>query len=139
MPNVVKRLPEWRENLHAYLVASHTHKLVPGKYDCALDAATAVKAMTGKDFARGFRGYRTFAEGIRKLRAKGFRDHVALASSIFVPIPWSQAKVGDLAIIPTPEGDALGVVIGDKISVFGPGGRGTVPLHTAISALRVGL
>lgn len=139
MSKSITRLPDWRERLAEYLASSHKLKLVPGKHDCALEAAAAVRAMTGKDFSRGFRGYKTFAGGVRKLRDKGFHDHVALAGSIFDEVHWSKARVGDLAVIDTDEGDALGVVIGDKISVFGPGGRGTVPLDQATKSFKVGI
>lgn len=131
------RLPDWRQRLIDYVVATAAEPFAPGKHDCALAAANAVKAMTGRDFARGFRGYRTMAEGQRKLRAKGFADHIALAAEHFEEVAPSLAQVGDIAVVQGDDGLALGIVQGELIYVTARNGRALVPLTSAIRAFRV--
>ena len=132
------RRSDWREALTAYLVGTAAEPFVPGKADCALFAAGAVKAMTGQDFAHGFLGYRTTKGGLKKLMAKGYADHVALAASVLEEIPPAFAQVGDVAVVPGDDGtDALGIVQGEMIYVSAPAGRGLVPLTSATRAFRV--
>ena len=132
------RRPDWREALTAYLIETAGVPFAEGQNDCALFAAGAVKAMTGQDFARGFRGYRTTKGGLKKLMAKGFEDHVALAASVLEEIPPAFAQVGDVAVVPGDDGtDALGIVQGEMIYVSAPTGRALVPLTSATRAFRV--
>jgi hypothetical protein len=142
----MKRHPDWQARLVAYVVPMMSAPFSPGRVDCALFAAGGVKAMTGKDFARGFRGYRTLRAGLKKLREKGFADHVALAAARLPevthegqPAP-AMAQVGDVAVVETEEGPALGLVQGEAVYVMGPAGLGLVPLTDprVIRAFRVG-
>ena len=102
-----------------------------GVNDCALFAAGAVKAMTGFDPARGFRGYRSEAEGLRKVKAKGFADHVAVFEARFERA--TRLCAGDIAVIETGEIRALGVVQGRGIYVMHPE-RGLVLLPLSHAA-----
>lgn len=131
------RLPDWRQRLIDHIVATAAEPFKPGAHDCALAAANAVKAMTGKDYARGFRGYRTVAEGLRKLKAKGYEDHVALVAEHFEEIPPAMAQVGDIAVVQGDDGLALAIVQGELLYVTGPQGRALVPLTSAMRAFRV--
>lgn len=133
----MKRLPDWRTRLTAYVVDTAHDPFVPGKTDCALWAAGAVEAMTGEDLARGFRGYRTIAGGWKKLKAKGFVDHVALLASVLEEIPPAFAQVGDVAVVAGEDGPALGIVQGELIYVSAPAGRSLLPLSHARRAFRV--
>lgn len=129
------RLPYWQVRLTDWLTATARLPFRPGRHDCALFAAGAVRAMTGVDMARGFRGYRTLAEGKRFLRAKGFGDHIALAASVF-PIS-TTPHPGDLAVVATPDGPALGVVQGRAVYVVAPVGWSLAPLDAAVQFFEV--
>lgn len=131
------RLPDWRGRLAAYLDETARTAFRPGKHDCALFAAGAVHAMTGTDHAKGWRGYRTLAEGRKRLAEKGYADHIALIADTLEEIPPSLAAAGDLAIVEGDDDAALGVVLGEMISVLRPDGRGLVPLTDAKRAFRV--
>lgn len=133
----MSRRADWRRQLMAYLAAAAGRKFRPGRHDCALFVAGAVEAMTDVDHARGFRGYRTLAEGQRKLAQKGHDDHVALAASRFEEVPPLMARPGDVAVVPVEGGAALGIVQGASIYLVGPDGFGTVPLTAADRAFRV--
>jgi hypothetical protein len=124
----MKRLPDWRSRLLAYI---ETHRRQPFQYgvaDCATFAAGAVEAMTGVDPAAGFRGYTTFEGGIKRLRQAGINDHIAMAAKLFRIAPHPQARMGDLAVLETDDGPALGVVGGSFAMFLRPDGLGTVDL-----------
>lgn len=131
------RYDDWRPRLTAYLAGVSRTPFEYGKHDCALFAAGAVEAMTGEDVARGFRGYRTLKAGVKKARAKGFRDHVEIFAKRFDEVPVAMAQVGDVAIVPGDDGLAVGIVQGEQIYVAAPRGIGLVPLLTAKQAFRV--
>lgn len=140
----LKRKPDWQARLISYIGAQAGRPYAEGDWDCALFAAGAVRAMTGRDLARGWRGYRSIAEGLAALRAAGLRDHVALAAKHLPEIrttegaPWpAGACPGDLAVVPVPEGEALGIVQGPKIYLLSAAGLVTVPLTSATRAFRI--
>ena len=110
-----------------------------GTHDCALFAAGAVKAQTGKDPAIGLRGrYSTAAGAMKHLRKLGYERIEDLASERLEEISPAFAQVGDLAVL---DGDgeigALGVVQGERIYVLHPDGLALMPLMSARRAFRV--
>ena len=132
------RLPDWQARLVAYLHAARLRPFAYGRHDCSLFAADCVAAMTGHDMAAPWRGrYTTLRGGIRVLRRAGFIDHIALTASLFPEIPPLSAQPGDLAVVPTDEGPALGVVQGEAVYLLGPTGLGLVSLLLAQRAFRV--
>jgi len=136
----MRRKIDWRPALLAYMQATAPKPFIWGEHDCALFAAGAVEAMTGEDFAAPYRGrYTTLLGGLRVLRRDGFTDQAALAASLFEEIPPAMAGVGDIAVVPEGEANALGVVQGPRIYVVGPDvtGIGTVDLLRASRAFRI--
>jgi hypothetical protein len=128
-----RKLPGWQKRLTDFLRDNHARPFQPGRWDCAIWAAGAVEAMTGEDFLRGFRGYRTIAEGKRKLQAKGFADHVAYVAAFLPEVPPAFAQPGDVAVI----GDqSLGIVQGAQVYVFGVNGFGMAPFTVIGRAFR---
>lgn len=133
----MNRLPDWRSRFDAYLNAAARTKFRPGRHDCALFAAGAVEAMTGQDFARGWRGYTSLKAGQSKLESEGFADHIALAASLLPEIEPIFARVGDIAVVDGDTENAFGVVQGSKIFVLKRSGLGSVPLLMGKRAFRV--
>lgn len=134
----MRRRPDWRGRLAAYIAASAERKFRPGQHDCALFAAGAVEAMTGQNLAGDLRGYRTLNEGYAMLAKRGFKDHVALAADLLPEVAPLMAQVGDLASVSTAEHAlALGVVQGPFVYVLRPDGLGLLPLTMAQRAFRV--
>ena len=125
------RRGDWQSRLQAHILDWQDKPFRYGRFDCALFAAGAVKAMTGFDPARGFRGYRSEAEGLRKVKAKGFADHVAVFEARFERA--TRLCAGDIAVIETGEIRALGVVQGRGIYVMHPE-RGLVLLPLSHAA-----
>lgn len=134
----MKRHPDWRGRLIAYVAAAAATPFRPGRHDCALFAAGAVAAMTGFDAAEPWRGrYTTLRGGLRVLRREGYADHLALVTAHLAPVHPAFARVGDLAAVEGMQGMALGVVQGARIYVLRPEGLATVDLLTATHAWRV--
>ncbi len=132
------RLPDWKPRLIAWLSDVATIPFQPGRHDCALFAAGAVLVMTGRDPAAPFRGrYRTLRGGQRILRKAGFADHIALTAQLLAEVHTSRAAPGDLAVVPTQDGDALGLVQGEAVYVLSARGLGFVPMTSAVRAFRV--
>jgi hypothetical protein len=129
---------DWQNSLRDYLRGVARLPFQIGRHDCATFTAGAVHAMTRQDYMRGLRGYRTQEEGLRKVQAKGFTDHVDYVASIFDEVQPSFAQVGDIAVVAGTSGDALGVVQGAHIYTIGATGLGVVPLTMATRAFRVG-
>lgn len=122
------RHSDWKDRLQTHL---HGLRLTPfriGRHDCALFAAGCVEAMTGTDFAAPYRGrYATLRGGLRVLRRDGFTDAVALAEHHLVEVHPAFAREGDVAVVPTDDGPALGIVAGDILYLLRPDGLGIHP------------
>ncbi|MEO9612641.1 MAG: hypothetical protein ABJG86_09690 [Nitratireductor sp.] len=135
----MKRLPDWRARLSAYLDRVKHRPFDEVAFNCGLFPAGAVAAMTGIDFAADYRGYKTMAGQLRRLRREGFADHAALAGTVFETIHPSRARLGDLAAfaVDDPLGVALGIVNGERSFVLRPDGLGTIATLTAQRAFKV--
>ena len=122
------RRPDWRVRLSDYLALVAPAAFRPGQHDCAMFAAGAVEAMTGKDPAADLRGtYRSLAAGQAALVAAGYADQVAFVADLFPEIPAAMAAVGDLAVMDGEgAGMALGVVQGAAVYVLRPSGLALV-------------
>lgn len=135
---MVTRLPDWRQRLVRYLAAEQAAPFSYGSHDCALLAAGAVEAVTGVDPAAEWRGtYTSLAGGLRAIRAAGYADLVDVVDSLFERVEPRSALPGDVAAVDTPDGPALGVVVGPAVRVRRPEGLGTVHLSEATIAWRV--
>lgn len=114
----MKRLPDWRMRLEICMAATAAAPFDPGSVDCSLASADAVLAMTGVDLAADFRGrYTTLKGGFKKLRKAGYADIATFMAAHLDEIPVAFGQIGDIAVINTPEGPALGVVQGSRIYV----------------------
>jgi hypothetical protein len=132
------RFEDWQSRLVEYLSGVSRAEFAYGTHDCALFCAGAVEAMTGVDLAVNWRGqYKTMAQGLRVLNADGYRDHVDLAARHFEEIPIFAATLGDLAVMPTAEGLALGVVQGEGVYVLSQDRLGVMSIDQALRAYRV--
>lgn len=123
----MKRLPDWKSRLTAYLAAIGTRPFKPGQHDCALFVAGAVETMTGDDPARGWRGYRSLAEGRRALARRGYADQVALVASLLPEIAPALARAGDVAVVAGEDGPAVGIVQGEMVFALRREGLAILP------------
>lgn len=137
---MLARLPDWQPRLHRWLLTVPGQPIRPGRHDCCLFMAGAIAAQTGVDLAAPWRGrYTTMAGGRRVLRKHGYDDHVALVADHLPEGHVSQALAGDIAIVPTEEGPAGGVVQGGAVYVLGQDGRlALVPMQPVMRLFTLG-
>ena len=137
----MQKLVDWRPRLRAFLAAQADAPFVMGGIggmDCGALAGGAIEAMTGENpHARVAGKYKTMAGALRALKRLGHEDHIAYAASLLTEIDPLYAAFGDIAVVNSPDGPALGVVTGPHIEVRAPGGRGVVPLTDAVRAFRI--
>lgn len=135
----MSRLPDWRARLVDYVDRVRAEPFAFGANDCGQFAGGWLEALTGENPAAELRGaYTSQAAGIALLRARmGYTGPVDWARALFPIIPAAMAQVGDLAVLRTPDGPALGGVQGERIFAVGADGLRTVDLLSARSAFRV--
>jgi hypothetical protein len=134
----MKRLPDWNASLHVYVDAVKRSPFDWGAHNCATFAAGAVEAMTGENLAKGYR-FKTERGALSAMMREGFNNLADMAASKLPEIHISQARIGDIAAIPTdtPFGFVLGIVNGEMILALRPDGMGLAPLLSATRAFRV--
>lgn len=115
-----------------------------GSHDCALAACDVVLAITGIDLGEPFRGrYTDRAGAIVVLAARGGLETAVAAIAAdagFLEVPVKRAQRGDVVLLDTVDGPAVGVVDMDGCqAVFpGPEGAARVRLRDCRRAWRVG-
>ena len=143
MTTSIPRFDDWRARLATEMDRQRLAAFDWGGHDCALGLACgAVRAMTGVDLARGWRGYRTAPGALRTLRRRGYAslgDAVAAVLPEY-DAPFAQAQVGDIGVIPSDGeiGEALCVVDGATLIVLTDRGHGRRPREDMTRAFRVG-
>ena len=114
-----------------------------GRNDCATFACDIAEAVCGVDFAGPLRGryksrvgaarvLKSFARGGLEAAAEKIAEEHGLAE--IAPL---MARRGDLVLVDTDLGPALGVCVGESIASAGPDGVALMPLSAAQRAWRV--
>lgn len=137
----LSRYVDWQTRLHRYLCDSKARVMRPGHHDCCLFGAGAIQAQTGTDIASPYRGrYSTFAGGRRVLRRDGYLDHIALIAAHLPEAPVARGVAGDVAILPTEDGPAVGILgDGGAVYVLHPsGGISLAPMEPVQRLFKVG-
>lgn len=94
-----------REALRIFIDQRRFDAFEWGRRDCCLTVADAVQAMTGQDFARDLRGYKTEKGAIKRLRKAGFaRVRDVLAARLR---PANRVACGVVLLINNPPLDCL--------------------------------
>lgn len=117
MARAAQRRPDWEPHLVAYLAAANHKPHRYGHHDCMIFAAGAVKALTGRDPARGHRGkYSSAATARRYLASLGFDSVEAMIDRILPEKPVLRAQRGDIVL---DEEGMPGVCIGGEALFVG--------------------
>jgi uncharacterized protein DUF6950 len=137
---IAQRREDWPERLGALVERARGRAFRWGEHDCVLFAAEAVAAVTGVDLAAGVRGtYRGAAGAARAMRLRGARDVGGPAAAVLGDaMAPALARRGDVAMIETEWGPALGVVLGAEVAFPGMAGLAFVPLGACGCAWAVG-
>lgn len=132
------RFPDWPRRLDVAIEAARRRPFCYGTVDCALFAADVVLALTGVDLAESFRGrYSSRSEAVALLGARGGLEavvHEALGEPLPTPL---LARRGDVLMVKTPEGPALGICDGIRGQFAGPQGLAARPMSEWEKAWRV--
>ena len=132
------RARDWRARLSS-LIEQRRRVPYTEEANCALFMADAVLAMTGEDLAAPFRGkFKTIAEGDALLKASGFADLPSYLAAQFEEINPVFARVGDVMLFAVDQGWAGGIVNGERVTLLGLKGLGTMPRGQGKRAFRVG-
>ena len=134
------RRHDWPERLAEVVRAARGKRFAWGRHDCATFAFDCAAAMTGVDRLADFRGrYRTPKGAQRALRRIGgvtTLEDLATALTKRPALP-ETAQRGDLVLIDSDLGPALGVCLGARAAFVGAHGLAFVPTAAARRAWRV--
>jgi hypothetical protein len=132
------RVVDWPDRLQAHIEEWRHKKFEWGKADCALFCLYAEKAICGSSRFDDFIGqYRSAAGSVKALLKIGGGDLAASVGARLREIKLSEAQRGDVALIDTPLGDALSLVVGDRVAAMGKDGLIFLPLDAAKKAWKV--
>jgi len=125
---------DWPEILNQCIAAARGKPFVWGQHDCCLWVANTVRAMTGTDHAKEFRGKYTSMRGAHKvLGKKGLSGSLDKKFSRI-----NHPKRGDVVLIPTEITEqpleGLGICLGTTIAMIGEAGLEFLPLSAAAAA-----
>lgn len=134
----MRRCEDWPRRLAAALEAARGRPFCWGLHDCALFTAGVVHDLTGVDFAGDFRGrYASHAEAVAVLGARGGLEAVVTAALGSPRAYTTLAQRGDVVMVDTPDGAALGVCNGATAACAGPAGLQFVPMPQWVKAWKV--
>ena len=138
----MKRKEDWELQFANYIERTRNADFQYGVNDCGLWACGAVQAMTGEDMVPQLRGGRYHSK-TGAMRAIG-GDLVKFAEAIagqylLVKVPVKLAHRGDVVMVKTEQGPALGCVFLDGVQAVAAGKDGLqlVPLTDCSIAWRI--
>lgn len=132
----MQRREDWPEILAVQIKAAEMRPFCWGSHDCCAFAARVVQAMTGVDFMADFPEYADEARAQALIAEYGGVQGIA-GLCLGAPIAPAFAQRGDVVLMPTEKGDALGICI-DHRAVFASGrGLAFCPMAACRQAWRV--
>lgn len=130
------RKEQWPEILADEIEAARGRPFAWGSHDCCAFAARVVQAMTGVDFLANFAPYHDKAGANALLSGHdGVRDFAT--ACLGNPIPPLKAQRGDIVVVDTKDGEALGICNGSHHVCASLRGIEVVPFGEALAAWRV--
>lgn len=127
------RHEDWEKRLNQHLESVGPFEW--GTNDCCLFAANAVLAITGDDYAKPYRGYKTAKGALSRLKGIGVAG--VATKALGAPKAAVFAKRGDVVSFDSGDGIALGVCVGAKIAAVGQDGLVMLPMSEALQAWSV--
>ena len=135
----VIRKQDWLEKLITYLNKAQNKPHKWGKHDCCLFAAGAVKAMTGHDYMKDFRGkYHDKESALGALKTIGRGTlYLTLRNRLGNPIQGFPHR-GDVAYhVFKEDGPSVGICIGTECQFVGESGLVAVPVKDVSRFFRI--
>lgn len=132
------RLADWPTRLHDHIEEWRHKKFEWGKADCGHFCLYAEKAMCGSSRFEDWIGQYSSQKGFARFLVKmGVDDLAAGVGARLSEIEVIKAQRGDVTLIDTPDGDALSLVVGDKVAAMGKDGLIFLPVMSAKKAWKV--
>lgn len=132
------RLDDWPDRLAAHVEEWRNKSFQWGRHDCAMFCALGEKAMCGDTRFADYVGHYESPKGsARLLRRLGNGDLAENVAQRLPEVPPEQAGRGDVGLIDTPDGDALSLIIGDKVAAMGKDGLVFLPRDAVKRAWKV--
>lgn len=125
------RLDGWESKMSQAL--EETGAFEWGTNDCCMFVFRVAEAITGIDYAKPYRGYKTSKGAARRLLKYGGVEGVANNSFGESKKPLL-AKRGDAVLVKSNDDLTLGVCVGDKIAVVTETGLVLISMREAINA-----
>lgn len=130
----MNRFPDWQRRLNQFMLGRKADPFVWGENDCALLVCDAVQEITGTNMAEEVRGKYESEESARSLMGSSLAAYAAnVAAKHELPeTDWKHLRRGDVGLIDTKDGGALGIVwMPGYLSFPGPSGLESVPVRMA--------
>ena len=128
--------PDWHNRLIAVIRAAEERPFLWGEHDCCLFAADCAEAMTGDNFADGWRGTYDSETGAKKALLRGGGSLETVLAKYLDEVPVKMAQRGDIAVVDNADTRCAGVIYGGAVWV--PGEEGLICLRIKpLSAWRV--
>lgn len=119
--------PDWHNRLIAVIRAAEKRPFLWGEHDCCLFAADCAEAMTGDNFADGWRGTYDSETGAKKALLRGGGSLENVLAKYLDEVPVKMVQRGDIAIVENAGTRCAGVIYGGAVWV--PGETGLVCLR----------
>ncbi|EEW1994427.1 TPA: hypothetical protein JZ958_001102 [Escherichia coli] len=119
--------PDWQNRLNAVMKAAIERPFSWGQHDCCLFAADCAEAMTGENFANGWRGTYYSETGAKKAILRGGGSLEKVLARYLDEVPVKLAQRGDIAVVENAGARCAGVVCSGAVWV--PGENGLVGLR----------
>ncbi|MFT1618372.1 DUF6950 family protein, partial [Enterobacter kobei] len=91
--------PDWHNRLIAVIRAAEKRPFLWGEHDCCLFAADCAEAMTGENFADGWRGTYDSETGAKKALLRGGGSLEKVLAKYLDEVPVKMAQRGDIAVV----------------------------------------
>jgi len=126
---------DWAIRLNKYLVTCKDKEFRIGRYDCTIFTAGAVKAITGEDPMKEFRGeYASLISAKKALKLIGGGSlYSVLVSKFGKPVNGMSGQKGDVAY----HEKSCGIVLGNAAIFIGEKGHVMIPINRLEKAFRV--
>lgn len=119
--------PDWHNRLIAVIRAAEKRPFLWGEHDCCLFAADCAEAMTGDNFADGWRRTYDSETGAKKALLRGGGSLEKVLAKYLDEVPVKMAQRGDIAVVENAGTRCAGVIYGGAVWV--PGEDGLVCLR----------
>lgn len=119
--------PDWHNRLIAVIRAAEKRPFLWGEHDCCLFAADCAEAMTGDNFANGWRGTYDSETGAKKALLRGGGSLENVLAKYLDEVPVKMAQRGDIAVVENSGTRCAGVIYSGAVWV--PGEAGLVCLR----------